>query len=128
MELLSIVTLLALAQFFYFGIKVGKARGTYGIEAPATSGHEIFDRHYRVHYNTLELLVSFIPALWAFGYYLDQNYAAIIGLVYLIGRTLFSISYVKDPKSRSLGAMLSMLPCIVLILGGLGGALFSHFA
>lgn len=128
MELLSIVTLLALAQFFYFGAKVGKARGTYGIEAPATSGHEIFDRHYRVHYNTLELLVSFIPALWAFGYYLDQHYAAIIGLVFLVGRALFSISYVKDPKSRSLGAMLSMLPCMVLILGGLIGALISHFS
>ncbi len=64
MELVAIVTLLALAEFIVFGMQVGSARGKYGIEAPATTGDEMFERQFRVHYNTLEQLIIFLPSLW----------------------------------------------------------------
>lgn len=35
---------LAILQFFLFGILVGRARAEFGIKAPATSGHELFER------------------------------------------------------------------------------------
>lgn len=126
MELIAIVTMLAVAQYFYFGGKVGAGRGKYGISAPATTGHETFERLYRVHYHTLEQLMSFIPALWVFGFYVSELYGAIIGLVYLVGRALFSIGYVKEPKSRAIGAIMSGIPCLILIVGGFIGAVSSY--
>ena len=123
-EYLTIVTLLALLQFIWLGVRVGAARGKYGISAPATTGHDLFERHYRVHYNTLEALVVFIPALWAFGYYIDQYGAAGLGVIYLIGRVIYAISYVKDPKARGMGMLVSSLPVYVLLLGGLGAAVW----
>lgn len=124
MELVAIVTLLAIAEFIIFGAQVGSARGKYSIQAPATTGHEMFDRQYRVHYNTLEQLIIFLPGLWLFGFYIDNTWAAGIGVIYLGGRVLYARSYVKDPASRGPGMLLSVIPCWVLILGGLVGAIW----
>ena len=127
MELLTIISMLALAEFTYFGFRVGGMRGKYGIEAPATTGNEIFERYYRVHYNTLEQLIVFLPCLWAFGYYVGQYWAAGIGLVFLIGRIVYFMTYTKDPASRSIGVLLSMLPNWILLLGALIGAVVHYF-
>jgi glutathione S-transferase len=40
----DIVGLLAVIQLVVFGVLVGRARGTYGIAAPATTGHPVFER------------------------------------------------------------------------------------
>ena len=61
MNYVHIVAMLAVLQFLIFAILVGRARGTHGVPAPATSGHEIFDRAFRVQMNTLEQLVAFLP-------------------------------------------------------------------
>jgi len=122
MPYVHIVIVLALAQFFYFSLEVGKARGRYKIPAPATTGNEIFERYFRVHMNTLELLVMFIPALLLFGLYLNPLIAAGLGVIYLVGRFLYLFAYVKDPKKREVGFALSMLPIMILLVGGLVGA------
>ncbi|HKI74646.1 MAG TPA: MAPEG family protein [Pseudomonadales bacterium] len=122
MEWVTIVTMLALVELAVFGLRTGMARSRYEIKAPATTGHEIFERHYRVHYNTIEHVILFIPALWAFAYYISPYWAAGIGAVFLVGRIIYGVSYVKDPASRGPGMGLSILPCWVLILGGLIGA------
>jgi hypothetical protein len=122
MELMTVITMLALLELVYFGAKVGAARGKYDIKAPATTGNEIFERHYRVHYNTIEQLMLFLPGLWAFGYYVGQYWAAGIGVVYLVGRLIYGAMYVKDPESRGIGTLFSVIPCWILILGGLIGA------
>ena len=54
MAYVDIVTALALLQFIVFGMQVGRARGTYGVKAPAITGNDIFERHFRVQQNTLE--------------------------------------------------------------------------
>ena len=128
MELVTIVTMLALIEFIYFGGKVGGARGKYEINAPATSGNEMFERYYRVHYNTLEQLISFVPALWAFGFYVSYEYAAGLGLVYIIGRIIYSNAYVKEPKTRTAGVLISFLPVLIMIIGAIIGASMSYFA
>mgnify|MGYP005987179739 FL=1 len=115
----AIIVVLALLQYIYFSLQVGKARGTYEVGAPAVSGHPIFERHYRVQMNTLEQLIVFIPAIFLFGYYGHAMVAAALGAVYLVGRFLFASSYVADPAKRSLGFMLSFLPTVVLLVGGL---------
>jgi glutathione S-transferase len=125
MELVAIVTLIAIVEFIVFGMKVGTSREKYGVNAPATTGHDMFERHYRVHYNTLEQLIIFLPGLWLFGFYIGYSWAAGIGLIYLVGRVIYGIAYIKDPGSRGIGMILSVLPCWVLILGGLVGATWS---
>ena len=118
----QIVLALALLQFMYFGIAVGKARGTYQCPAPATTGNEIFERYFRVQMNTLEQLVVFIPSIFLFAYLVDARWAAGLGVVYLIGRSLYFMAYVRDPKSRGLGFALSALPNMALVIGALVGA------
>ncbi len=69
---------------------MGGARARYKVAAPATTGHPDFERTFRVHYNTLELLVAFIPSIWLFGLYLNPRWGAIIGAVFLVGRALYA--------------------------------------
>jgi glutathione S-transferase len=112
-----IVMVLALLQFYGFGIAVGRARVRHGVVAPATTGHPEFERCFRVQMNTLEQLVAFLPAIWLFAQFLDPHWAAALGVVYLTGRQIYFMSYVKEPKSRSLGYGLTVLP-IFIMLGG----------
>jgi uncharacterized membrane protein YecN with MAPEG domain len=119
-----IVAVLAVAQFFYFGIMVGRARGKYGVAAPATSGHEMFDRAFRVQMNTLEQLVCFLPMLLLADVYWPGTIIAPIGAVYIVGRFLYASSYTKDPGRRALGFVLSVLPTFALLgAAGLGAIL-----
>ena len=124
MELVGAVTLLALLQFVVMGIMVGRARGLYGVKAPATTGHEQFERWFRVHYNTLEKLIVFLPSLWLFGYYVGQYYAAGLGGIYLVGRLLYAVTYTRDPATRGLGTLLSDLPMVIMLIGGLIAIIF----
>jgi glutathione S-transferase len=119
-----IVAVLAVMQFLYFGIMVGRARGLYGIDAPATSGHEMFDRAFRIQMNTLEQLVCFLPALLLAGVYWPGTVIAAIGAVYLLGRFLYARSYSRDPAKRGPGFGLSILPTFILLgAAGLGAVL-----
>ena len=122
MPLVQIVLALALVQFLFFCFAVGKARGTYKIAAPATTGNEMFERYFRVQMNTLEMLVIFIPATLISAQYFGAYIVAGLGVVYLIGRMIYFTSYVKDPKSRSMGYGLSALPVVALLAGALVGA------
>ncbi len=123
MAYVDIVTALALLQFIVFLMQVGRARGKFGVLAPAVTGNEIFERHLRVQQNTLEQLILFIPGLYMFAHYFSPLWAAGLGVIYLIGRQVYSASYVKDPKTRSAGFGLTFLPSVVLIAGGLIGAI-----
>lgn len=123
MAYLAIVTLLALIEFFVFGILVGRARGKYGIKAPATSGHPEFERYFRVHQNTLEQLVLFLPALWIFGELVSPTWGAGLGVVFLVGRAVYAVGYYADPEKRGFGFLIGTLANFVLVLGGLWGAI-----
>lgn len=122
MALVHLVIALALMEFFAFGAAVAKARGKYGVTAPATTGHEIFERYFRVQMNTLELLVMFVPAIWIFARYISAPIAAALGAVFLVGRVIYFRSYVREPRSRELGFALSAGPVMVLLIGAIFGA------
>ena len=84
---------------------------------PAITGNEVFERYFRVQMNTLELLVVFVPAIWLFALQVSATWAAGLGAVYLVGRMVYLRSYIRDPKSRSLGFGLSMLPILIMLVG-----------
>lgn len=125
MNFVDLVAILALLQFFAFGLLVGLARGKYGVEAPAITGHEMFERAFRVQMNTLELLVLFVPALYLGAKYWHPNYAAAAGAVYLVGRIVYWRAYLAAPQTRTLGYALSVAPCLVLLVASLIGAVRS---
>lgn len=127
MPLVAAVVILAVLQFFWFGILVGRARTRYQVPPPATTGNEIFERYFRVQQNTLEQLVIFIPSIWTFANYVSATWAAVLGVVFVVGRQLYQLGYVADPKKRFAGFGLSALPNLLLALGGLGGALVAAF-
>ncbi len=122
MEATVIVTFLALAQYVLFGVQVGSMRGKYEIKAPATSGHPEFDRMNRVHLNTMEQLVLFLPALWIHALYANPLYGAGIGLVFIVGRFMYRAEYLKDPASRGTGFTLSFVASAVLLIWALVAA------
>jgi glutathione S-transferase len=122
MPYVHIVICLALVEFLYFGMAVGKARARYNVPAPAVTGNEIFERYFRVQMNTLEQLVVFIPSIWLFGQYLSPYLGAGLGVVFLIGRLIYLFTYVKDPKKRELGFVLSFVPTVILLVGAIIGA------
>jgi len=124
--MVHLVVAVALLEFLFFGFAVGKARETYGVKAPATSGNEMFERYYRVQMNTLELLVVFIPAIQLFALYVDARIAALLGLVFVIGRAWYFRQYIRDPSKRSAPFGVSFLPVVILLLGALIGAAL-HF-
>jgi glutathione S-transferase len=123
-HLVSLITILALLEYSILGLMVGRARGTYNVKAPATTGDPIFERYFRVHQNTLEALIVFIPALWICGLTLSMRGAALLGLIFLIGRVVYARGYFQDPEKRGPGAMMTALANTLLVLGGLIGVLF----
>jgi len=118
MEPVEVVIMLALIEYTVFGMLVGRARMQYGVEAPATTGHPVFERYFRVQMNTQESLMMLLPGLVLFGFYYNANYAAVLGLVWIVGRVVYLRAYVADPKKRGLGFMLSFVPNVILVIGG----------
>jgi uncharacterized membrane protein YecN with MAPEG domain len=119
MTLVYLVMMLALLQFWLFGLAVGSARVKYGVPAPATSGNPDFERVYRVQMNTLEQLAIFIPSMLVYAHFINARWAAGLGAVYVIGRVIYFIGYSKDAKKRGWGFLVSSLPVIILMAGSL---------
>ena len=115
------VTIIALVVYLVLGANVGRARGRYGVAAPAVDGDPTFARIYRVQKNTLEQLVLFLPALWLFALTIGDPWAGLIGLVWPIGRILYAYSYYRDAEKRGPGFILTAVPTIILLLGAIVG-------
>ena len=113
----ALITLASLLLQVMTLIAVALARVKYKIAAPATTGNENFERIFRVQMNTLENLVLFLPALWLFALYVSYFWAGILGLVWLIGRGYYAISYIKSAETRSAGFAIGFLAFVVLAVG-----------
>jgi glutathione S-transferase len=118
--LVAIITLAALLLYFVMAIEVGRARGRFGVPAPAINGHADFERVFRVQANTLEWLPIFLVSLWLFALYWNDMVAAGLGLIWIIGRILYMTGYAKAAEARSLGFMIQLVATAALLLGALG--------
>jgi uncharacterized membrane protein YecN with MAPEG domain len=121
MELVYLTILLALVEYCVMAALVGRARARYGIAAPATTGHPDFERVNRVHVNTLENLIIFVPAVWIFAQYVSEGWAAVLGALFVVGRAVYAAGYLQAAEKRSIGAGMTGIANILLILGGLVG-------
>lgn len=119
--LTALVTLLICLLLFGTAANVGRARVRYGIKAPAVTGHEMFERAYRIQMNTLENTALVLPTLWLFAGFMSDRGAAMLGIVWLVARVWYAIAYQADPMRRGAGFGLSMLAFGGLGLGALWG-------
>jgi glutathione S-transferase len=117
----ALVTLLAVMFYFYTGFRVASARAKYRVQAPATTGHPDFDRVFRVQMNTLEWMPIFLPALWLFATYVSDIAAAVIGLVWIGGRSIYMIDYETAAVKRGRGFAIQTVASAVLWIGALVG-------
>ena len=116
-------TLLIAFFYFYTGFRVGNLRGKHGIKAPACSGHPEFDRAYRVQLNTLEQMGITLPLLWIATLFPvgPAWLPALIGLLWVVARIVYLRAYMADPEKRLIGAMLSGILNLVLLLLAIAG-------
>jgi glutathione S-transferase len=116
-----LVTVLALFVYVWNFVAVGRARGKFGIDAPAVTGHPDFERAFRVQQNMVEQLVVFIPVLWLFSATVSIIAGAIVGLVWVAGRILYSVGYYQAAEKRSTGFLVATLAGAILLIGSLVG-------
>lgn len=121
---IMLVTLLALLLLFVVTLNVGRARVKSGIKPPQMSGDPDFERAVRVHQNTLEQIVIFLPALWIFATVFTPIYATILGAIWIVGRILYAWGYYQAAEKRGPGFGISTLATIVLLLGSIIGVIF----
>ena len=113
----GILSSIALLVYYFTLLRAGMARGKFDIKAPSHDGPEEYVRHVRVHQNTLEHLILFLPGLWLFSFAVDPVWATIIGILWPIGRIRYALSYYKDAEKRGPGLYLSMPPIYIYVLG-----------
>jgi uncharacterized membrane protein YecN with MAPEG domain len=121
----AVVTLLALLVYFWMSVQVARARGKSGINPPAMTGDPLLERAVRVQSNTLEWLPIFLVSLWLFAIYWNELVAAGMGIVWIIGRLVYSLGYMADPAKRSTGFLIQLLACAILLFGALGKIAYS---
>ena len=123
MELVILVLLLAIAEYLFFTVQVGRARGRTELKAPAVSGDDEFERYFRVQQNTIEQLMIFVPSLIATGMFLSTVFAAVVGIAFIVGRAVYYVGYTQDPEKRGIGMIITFGSNVVLLLSGLVGVL-----
>ncbi len=116
----ALVTCLAVLMYFFTSARVGRARGAFGIKAPATTGNPDFERVFRVQMNTLEWMPIFLPSLWLFAVYISDPVAAAVGLVWIGGRFLYMTGYAEAAEKRGRGFGIQALAAGILLFGALG--------
>lgn len=123
----SLVTLATSLLLFACTAYVGRCRIKFGIQAPAISGHRQFEIAHRIHMNTLENTVAFLPVLWVFALNLSSHWATVFGAGWLAARVWYALGYARDPKKRAAGFGVSMLCFGALGLGSAWGVLRGLF-
>lgn len=119
--LIALVTLLTVVLLIATTVLVGRARGKYGIQAPATTGHEGFERAFRVQMNTQEAAVMFLPTLWVAAWFGNPAWAALLGAVWLAGRIWYAFAYSVPGRNRGPGFVIGLLALAALLLMALWG-------
>src|SRR5690349_355328 len=119
----ALVSLAALILNIVLALNVARSRASHEVRAPATAGHPMFERAYRIHANTAEQLAAFLAALWLCAIYLQPLAAAVLGLVWIVGRIVYAFGYAADPPKRVFGFVISVAALVILIGGALVGVI-----
>ena len=115
------VTVLTLLLYALVTMNCGRLRGRHAIMAPATTGNTEYECAYRVQMNTLEHMAVFLPAMWLFAWSISTVWAAVIGSLWIVGRIIYAVLYMRSPEKRYPGLMIAFFAQIILLIGALIG-------
>lgn len=124
----AIVTLLAIAFYFFLATRVAAARGRFDVKHPAMTGNPDFERVVRVHLNTLEWLPIFLVPMWLCAAYLNDVAAAALGLVWIAGRAWYYVGYCQAVEKRVPGFAVQAITCVLLFIGAVAGIVMRALA
>lgn len=126
--LAAIDTLIAVFLTFGLGGRVGYMRARHKIEAPATVGHPQFERAFRIHANTVENLVLFVPLLWVASFFYGGTIPFWLGIAWIISRLIYAWGYSQNnTQMRGPGLGLGLLSLLgLLVLSAIGLASGGH--
>ena len=122
--LTALATLAIVGVYFWTMALIGPARRKHGVKAPATTGRDDFNRVYRAHVNTLEQMAMMLPVLWIFALTVGDRWAALLGLVWIVGRIVYVRGYMAAAEKRGIGFMIGFAALTVGALGSAGTILW----
>ena len=114
--LTAAVTLLAVLILLAFAMGVSRTRRKVNIPPPAMMGAPELERVLRIHGNTVEQIVIFLPVLWLAALYFQGWVPPILGLIWCLGRIVYAVGYSKGADARLPGFALTMLPTLILVV------------
>jgi glutathione S-transferase len=120
--LTAAVTLLAVLVTLGMAMMVSRVRTRVNIKPPAMTGSPDLDVALRIHGNTVEQFILFLPALWLAALYFQGWIPGILGLAWCVGRVLYAVGYsAEKPGGRAPGFFIAILATLALIvLAGIG--------
>ena len=120
----AIVTLFIALAYFWMALTVARTHARTGILAPAMTGDPVLERTCRAHVNTLEWMPIALPSMWLFAIYWSPAVAAILGLIWIVGRLIYFYGYIAAPNKRFPGFFIQALAAFALLLGALGRIIY----
>lgn len=120
-NVLLLVVVLAALEVFVFAALVGRGRATHGVPAPATTGPPAWERLNRIHQNSIEQLVVFVPLFLVFSLTVHKTWGAVLGVVFVAARVVYAVGYARAAEKRAAGAAMTSVVQILLGLGALVG-------
>ena len=121
MEYVGLVVVAALVQYFLFAFNVAAVRERERIPATEATDNERLVRLVRVHANTGEMLIVFVPMIALCGHFFDPHVAAGVGAFWILARLVYRRGYLKDVRSRIPGFYMGDIVLALLTVGTLYG-------
>ncbi len=116
----AIVTLLVALVYFSMALTVARTHQRTGILAPTMTGDPVLERTCRAHINMLEWMPIALPSMWLLAIYWSPAVAALLGLVWIVGRIIYFIGYVSEATKRFPGFFIQSTAAFVMLFGALG--------
>ena len=120
----AIVTLLIALVYFWMALTVARTHARTSILPPTMTGDPVLERTYRATSIRLSgcrsrchpcgsLLSTGVPAV-----------AALLGLLWIAGRVIYFVGYVKEAKKRLPGFFIQATAAFAMLLGALGRIIY----
>jgi uncharacterized membrane protein YecN with MAPEG domain len=120
----ALVTLLVALVYFWMALTVARTHSRTGILAPTMTGDPVLERTYRAHVNTLEWMPIAMPSMWLLAIYWSPVAAAILGLIWIVGRIIYFVGYVSEAKKRFPGFFIQSTAAFVMLFAALGRIIY----
>jgi uncharacterized membrane protein YecN with MAPEG domain len=115
--LTAVVTLLAVLVTLGIAMMVSRVRTRVNNKPPALTGSPDLEVALRIHGNTVEQFILFLPVLWLAALYFQGWIPGVLGLAWCVGRVLYALGYrANRPGGRAPGFFISMLSTLALIV------------